>query len=179
MIIPKNCSHFSDVDEELEQFRVRLVDLGIFRTAKVSNIGCLQEHHQQFPLQSTSLCLLNVVPYGGCQWGKEETAYVTQILLGRCSDETFGKNSYESFIQWEIQPDLVFALNLFTLTNGPMNQHGNFIDHLIQKGIARVDEEHSNEFFHHAVEQNILTASQLRDIKQSNQHRVRNNKSNN
>lgn len=37
------------------QVRVRLVDLGQFRTADASNIGNMQWNHTQFPLQSTGL----------------------------------------------------------------------------------------------------------------------------
>lgn len=138
---------------------MRLVDLGKLRTVKESNIGRLDDRHAHFSLQSTDLCLLNLVPFSKSGWTDYETEYVTNIIFGREQHESFGHGQYHTTIQFEVQPDLMFALDLSVLTHGSFAE---FSDFLTQKCV--VTKLHSpvelKDFFKHATHAKVLTDDQ-------------------
>lgn len=112
----------------MQKVHVKLVDFGALRMAAISDIGCLDENFAKFPMQSVSLCLLNLSPWNQCAWDDDDTRCVTNLLgINRTDDR---QNRYEIYIQYEIQPDLFFTSNLYS----PGLDYAGMI---ISKGIAR------------------------------------------
>ncbi|XP_031625285.1 uncharacterized protein LOC116341975 [Contarinia nasturtii] len=156
-----------NIDKNPEsRLRVRLVDFGKFRTVNFSQIGhLLNENHATFPSYTMNLCLLNLMPWNELCWDEEETAYVSHILLGTKETDIFGRGRiYEAIILLELQPDLMFSLDLFIPTGGNITQHGSFVSFLAQKGIASKNTANLKEFFQHASKQNVISTGQFREI---------------
>ncbi|XP_055296420.1 putative ATP-dependent RNA helicase TDRD12 [Sitodiplosis mosellana] len=143
------------------QLRVRLVDFGKYCDANVSNIGIMQLNHTQFPPQSSDLCLLNVVPWNKSRWEDYDTSYALNTLFSWNELGTLG--IFETIILWGVQPEIMFALNLF------VPDDGNYVDIITQKGIAAIKNniEDFEDFFQHAIQQKILTVDQRNNIQQS------------
>lgn len=124
----------SSVAGNIQMARVKLVDFGVPRIATISDIGHLDENFTEFPIQSISLCLLNLIPWNSRTWNDEDTRYVTELL---------NENRYEICIQFEMQPDSIFTSDL-------CSSGFDYVDVIISKGIACRNA--SNDFHHHVEE---------------------------
>lgn len=108
--------------------RVKLVDFGVQRVVAVSDIGYLGECFTEFPIQSISLCLLNLVPWNLRSWGDDDTRYVTKLLNANRIDEL--QNQYETCVQFEMRSNFIFTSNLCT-------KEFDYADKITSRGIAR------------------------------------------
>lgn len=143
--------------------RVKLLDFGKFRDVKLSDIGHMEESHTTFPIQSTNLCIVNIEPWNRRDWDNVDTEYISQLFSG-ISDDAFGKGPFQVFVQCEIQPDLIFAINFFNLHDEP-NQHTNYVDFIISKNIATHGANGLKEFFEHAEDANVVAEDPWLTIK--------------
>lgn len=122
--------------------------------------------HKQFPLHSTNLCLLNMMPWNKSQWDEYDTEYASNALFNwnRSEGGTFG--IFETTILWAIpQSEVLFALNLFVPDDSV-----NYVDLITQKmGIAKINNNINDykDFFNHAIKQNILTEEQRNNIEKN------------
>lgn len=92
----------------MQNIRVKLVDLGGQRIANASDFGYLDERFIEFPAQSITVCLLNLIPWNLCSWNDDDTMYVTKLLAQHRGEQ----NRYEVCLQFEMEPNLIFASNL-------------------------------------------------------------------
>lgn len=148
-----------------ENVRVRLVDFGELRNVNISNIGRLNECHADFPLQSIDLYILGLMPWNKSGWTEHDTNYASDILMGRTSNEIFGKGRYKTIIQWEIGCGLVFAFNLFKSNDEPQNHFDKYVDFITSKGIASKTTAGLENLFEHAMDVKLLTIDQWNRIK--------------
>lgn len=118
----------------------------------------MQTDHTKYAPQSSDLCLLNVVPWNKWPWDEYDTEFAS-ITLKKLNPS----NIFETIILWGVQPDMLFALNLF------VPDDGNYVDIITQKGIAAVKNniDDFDDFFKHAMQQGVLTVDQRNNIQQS------------
>lgn len=149
---------FCSLSNDGIQLRVRLVDFGKNHNTDVSNIGIMETDHTKYAPQSSVLCLLNVVPWNKLRWDDCDTKFASNTLK-----KLNASNLFETIILWGVHPDMLFALNLFV----PDNR--GYVDIITQKGIAAIKNniEDFDDFFKHAMQQNVLTVDQRNNIQQS------------
>lgn len=148
-----------------KKIRVRLVDFGKLRTVSTLNIGRLDGSHADFPPQSIDLCILSLIPWSKSGWTEYDTDYASAVLMGKTSDDIFGKGRYQTTIQWEIQSELVFAFNMFASTDVSKDQFDNYVGFITHKGIAFATTDGLEDLFQHAIDANILTNDQWNKLK--------------
>lgn len=124
----------------MQKVLVKLVDFGVTRLAAACDIGCLDESFIEFPMQAINLCLLDLVPWDLRSWNNDfrDTKCVEKILGVGSTNEL--QNRYEISVQFEIQPNLIFASKLCS----PGFDYGSTI---IANGIARKNTP--NDFLQH------------------------------
>lgn len=126
----------------------------------------MNKNHDKYPLQSTDLCLMNVMPWNELCWDVEDTSYVSHVLLNKKEDnvDIFGCGTYETIVLLELQPDLMFSLDLFIPSGGNITQYSSFVCFLAQMGFASTSKVNLGAFFQHAINQNIITSVQRWEI---------------
>lgn len=112
----------------MQKVQVKLVDFGIQRFASISEIGSLADDFIKFPMQSINLCLFNLLPWNQRSWNDDDTGCVTKLLGINGSDDL--QNRYEIYIQFELQPNLIFSSNLHSSGR-------DYAGMIVSKGIGR------------------------------------------
>lgn len=122
----------------MHKVRVKLVDFGVQRIADVSDFGYLDEQFTKFPIQSTNVCLLNLIPWNAHSWNDDDTMYVTKLLGQNRTGEL--QNRYQISVQFDMEPNLIFISNLSTTGF-------DYAETIISKGIA--SKRDSSDFIQH------------------------------
>lgn len=149
------------VDGDTEKIRIRCIDFGSFRRTNISNIGHLDENHTNFPEQSINLCLLKITPWNRYSWDYYDSEYMGNLLLGRNRFEKYGNGIFSLVVQCQIRNKLIFAFEAFAVANDGPEQHKNYRQLMIEKGLAFNATSGLREFLEHARDMNVLTQDQL------------------